>query len=272
MLKQLTVKNFLLFIKDVVKFRNLVLELAKKDFKNRYLGSYLGIIWGFIQPSISIIIMWFVFQVGFKAVPVSGFPFILWLITAMIPWLFFADSLNGATNSILENSYLVKKVVFRISVLPIVKILSSLFVHCFFVIFLFVIYSVYGYYPSINNIQFIYYTVALIFFVLGLSWTTASLIIFIKDIGQIVALIIQFGFWVTPVFWSFKLLPEQYHIFLKFNPIYYITEGYRGAFIYKEWFWEHPFLTIYFWSLTLIIWIIGAAVFKKLKPHFADVL
>ena len=186
--------------------------------------------------------------------------------------VFFSESLNGATGSILEHSYLVKKVVFRVSVLPVVKILSSLFVHLFFIIFIFVMFFIYGYYPSIYNIQVIYYLFATIIFVLGLSWTTASLVVFIRDVSQIVGLILQFGFWLTPIFWSFKMLPDKYALFLKLNPIYYITEGYRGSFIYKHWFWESPVLTLYFWSITLLIWFIGSVVFKKLKPHFADVL
>ena len=138
----------------------LTIELSKSDLKNRYVGSFLGIIWGFIQPLITILIFWFVFQVGFKSMPVDDFPFILWLMCAMIPWFFFSDSLNGATNSIIENSYLVKKVNFRVGILPLVKILSSFYIHIFFILFLFFMFFVYGYDFNIYNLQVIYYLVA----------------------------------------------------------------------------------------------------------------
>jgi ABC-type polysaccharide/polyol phosphate export permease len=260
------------FIKDFFLRHNFIIGLAKKDFKSKYLGSYLGMIWAFIQPTIQILIFWFVFQVGFKSTPIDNFPFILWLITAMIPWFFIADSVQNATNSIIEYSYLVKKVVFRVSILPIIKIYSALFVHLFFIIFLFSMFMIYGYMPSIYNIQVIYLLFCTICIVLGISWITSSLVIFLKDIGQFVAMFIQFGFWLTPIFYSLKTVPEKYHFLLKLNPMYYLIEGYRDAFIYHAWFWEHPYLTLNFWFITIILLFTGTLVFKKLRPHFADVL
>ncbi len=82
----------------------------------------------------------FVFQVGFKAQPVDNFPFILWLVAGMLPWFFFADAISTGTNSIIENSYLVKKVVFRVSLLPIIKLLSALSIHLFFIFFMYAMY------------------------------------------------------------------------------------------------------------------------------------
>ena len=124
------------FAKDLFFKRKLIFELARNDFKTKYLGSYLGIIWAFLQPSVTIFILWFVFQVGFRSAPVNDVPFILWLMTGMVPWFFFAECLPNSTNSVVGNSYLVQKVVFSVGMLPIVKILSSLVVHTFFVFFL----------------------------------------------------------------------------------------------------------------------------------------
>jgi ABC-type polysaccharide/polyol phosphate export systems, permease component len=265
-------KVFFAFIIEVFNERNLIFDLSKKDFEMRYLGSYLGIIWAFIQPTINILILWFVFQVGFKSAPVENFPFILWLICGMIPWNFFNDSLNSATYGVTDNSYLVKKVVFKVTVLPIVKIISSLFVHVFFIGFIFIMFSIYGYGISIYNVQVIYYLIATITLVLGLSWLTSSIVVFLKDMGQIVSMVLQFGFWLTPIMWSYKIIPEKYLHFIKLNPLYYIIEGYRDTFIYHKWFWQDMKLTVYFWCVTLVFFALGSTVFRKLKPHFADVL
>jgi ABC-type polysaccharide/polyol phosphate export permease len=167
---------------------------------------------------------------------------------------------------------MVKKVVFRVSILPIIKILSALFIHLFFIGVLFVMFAVYGYVPNIYNLQVLYYLFATIVFLMGLSWITSSLVIFLKDIGQLVNMVLQFGFWLTPIFWSIKILPEKYQFIMKLNPIFYLIEGYRNSFIYKVWFWEHYILTLYFWSVTLVIIILGTVLFRKLRPHFADVL
>ena len=266
------IKAFCFFLIDIFHSRHLLIELSKKDFQQRYLGSYLGILWAFIQPAITVIIFWFVFQVGFKSMPVDNFPFILWLVAGMFPWFFFNDSVNGSVGAVLENNYLVKKVVFRVSLLPLVKIVSALWVHLFFIVVLLVMYLIYGYLPTIYALQVFYYLFALLCLVLGLGWLTSALIVFLKDIGQVVAMFLQFGFWMTPIFWSFKMVPPGYQFLLKLNPLYYIIEGYRNCFIYHVWFWQQPQQTIYYWCVTLFIMAAGAMAFRKLRPHFADVL
>ncbi len=246
--------------------------LTKNDFKQRYLGNFLGIAWAFIQPTATILIFWFVFQVGFKAQPVDNFPFILWLVAGMFPWFYFADTLGNSTNSILENSFLVKKVVFRVSLLPIVKLLSAVIIHSFFVLFMFTMYLYYGYGFEIYWLQTLYYLFAASILALGISWITSSIVVFLRDIGQFVAMILQFGFWLTPIFWSLKMVPEKYHWIIELNPVVYIIEGYRNSMIYHKWFWEDMGMTLYFWTITMIIFVFGALVFRKLRPHFADVL
>jgi len=260
------------FLRDFKNIQKFIWEFSIRDFKARYLGSFLGVLWAFIQPTIQIIIYWFIFQVGFKSVPIDNFPFILWLVSAMVPWFFVSDSIQNSTNSIVDNSYLVKKVVFRVSILPIVKVYSALYIHLFFLIFMIVMFALYGYFPSIYSLQVIYYLASAIILVIGLSWITSSLVIFLKDVGQIISVMIQFGFWLTPIFYSLKMVPERFHFFFKLNPFYYIVQGYRDSFIYHKWFWEYPNLTIYYWCFTLIVLVVGTVVFKKLRPHFADVL
>ncbi len=269
-----TMKNFypLVLIRDIFTNRKLLWQLTKRDFKERYLGSYLGILWAFIQPAVTVLIFWFVFQVGFKSVPVNNFPFILWLVCGMFPWFFLSESIQSAANSVIESSFLVKKIVFRVELLPIVKIISALVVHIFFVVVLFSMFAIYGHLPTIYTLQIIYYVFAMICLTLGLSWLTSSLTVFFRDVRQLVAMILQFGFWGTPIFWNLKMIPEQFQFILKLNPAYYVVEGYRQSFIYHEWFWEHFYLTAYFWAFTLVTMFIGAWCFKKLRPHFADVL
>lgn len=266
------IKSFFQFILDLWNSKYLLWNLTKKDLKQRYLGSYLGILWAFIQPTITVFIFWFVFQVGFKSMPVDNFPFILWLVCGMFPWFFFSEAWISATEAISSNVFLVKKVVFRVDLLPVVQIMSALIINLFFTMMLFIMFLVYGYMPNIYNLQVIYYLFALVCLTFGLSLITSTLIIFLKDVGQLVNMVVQFGFWGTPIFWSFKMIPEQYQWILNFNPMYYIIEGYRNSFIYHEWFWNLGYMNYYFWFVTISIIFIGIFIFKKLRPHFADVL
>jgi teichoic acid transport system permease protein len=259
-------------LRELYGNKNLMWNLSKNDFKRKYTGSYLGIFWAFIQPVVTVLVYWFVFQVGFKSAPMEDFPFILWFVAGIVPWFFFSEALINATNSMLEYSYLVKKVVFKISILPIVKIISASFVHLFFIVFTIVMFLGYGYMPTIYSIQVIYYTICIFIFVLGVSYATSAIIIFFKDLGQIINIVLQVGLWMTPIMWNYSILPEKYQWILKANPMYYIVEGYRDSLINKVWFWERYNQTIYFWIIAIGMFGIGTVIFKRLKIHFSDVL
>lgn len=266
-------KMFLAFLRELLRNHHIIIELTKTDFKQKYLGSYLGILWAFVHPSIYIVIVWFVFQVGFKSQPVDNFPFVLWMLTAIIPWFFFSECLQSATGSILENGFLLKKVNFSIGILPLIKILSALVIHFFFIAVIFVMFLVYGYPPSLYNLQVFYYLFATIALLVGMTWLTSSISLFLKDTGQIISMLLQFAFWLTPIFWNPNNLSTRTLNLVKLNPVYYIVEGYRESFIYKTWFWEkHYMMTLYFWCFTGFFFFLGAIVFRRLRPHFADVL
>lgn len=265
-------KNLYSFLVTTWNQRELILTLVKSDFKNRYLGSFFGIIWAFVTPAVTILLLWFVFTFGLRAGSVQEYPFVLWLLGGYLSFFYFSEALSAATNSIMEYNYLVKKVVFKVSILPIVKILSALIVHLFFIALILVAAFFYGYGFSIYNLQLIYYLFAMIVLLLGLSWLTSSMVVFIKDMGQIVAIGLQLMFWATPIIWHPQILPKSLKILLSLNPLYYIAEGYRDSYLNQVWFWEHPYLTLYFWSLTGFIFILGGVIFSKLRPHFADVM
>ncbi|NOJ71313.1 ABC transporter permease [Paenibacillus alvei] len=266
-------KSFVRFLIDTFKMRRLIFSMAKKDFTSKYVGSYFGLIWALVNPIITIAVYWFVFEKGLRATsPLEDAPFIIWFIVGIIPWLFFSESWSSATNSMFEYSYLVKKVVFRVSVLPIVKIISSLFIHLMFMLLIIAVLFLYGFSPSIYYIQLLYYAFCMIVLLIGLSWLTSAIVPFFKDMGQIVAIMLQFGMWLTPIAWPTTMLPDTVAYWFKLNPLFYIVEGYRDTFISHVWFYHRYNQTLYFWAFTIIIFLMGAYIFRKLKPHFSDVL
>jgi lipopolysaccharide transport system permease protein len=267
------IKEFYRFLKHLKNSRKLILTLAYNDFKEQYLGSYLGILWAVIRPSLFILVLWFVFTMGFRARPTDdGTPFVLWLLCGMIPWFFFAESVNKGMSAIVSNSYLVKKVAFRVSILPLVKVLSALGIHIILVGILMIVFCLHGYYPSLYWLQLPFYIGLTVLLVLGISWLTSSVRVFVKDAGEAIGVVIQFGFWLTPIFWSLRMIPEKYQYIIKLNPMVYVVEGFRDTFIYKTWFWERGFDTVQFALTILFFLIVGAIVFKRLRPHFGDVL
>lgn len=249
------------------------MTLAKNDFKTRFAGSYLGIVWAFVQPVITVLLYWFVFQVGFRSVPVGDIPYVLFLTAGLIPWFFFSEAMMSGMNCMMEYSYLVKKVVFKISILPMVKLVSALFVHLFFAGFLVLLYACMGYPPDLYTLQVVYYSFCMFVLVLCFTYFNCSIVIFFRDWGQIMNIILQVIMWMTPIMWDYHMIKNPVLLnILKLNPLYYIVEGYRDALIHKVWFWENWKLSIYFWVFTAIVFLIGTTVYKKLRGHFADVL
>ena len=259
-------------LKDILGKRELILTLAESDFRKKFVGSFLGVCWMFIQPITTVLIYFFVFQLGFRSQPVSDVPYVLWLIPGIVPWFFFNEALGGATNCLYEYQHLVKKMVFKVSILPIIKITSSFFVHLIFIWIMLAVYLLFGTEPSLWWIQAFYYSFCAAFLTLGLAYLTSSANVFFKDMGQLVQVLLQIGMWMVPIMWSETMFPEKYRWILRLNPFYYIVEGYRDCFIYHVGFWEHGELSLYFWCVATLVFIVGASLFKKLKPHFADVL
>lgn len=257
---------------DLLRHRGLLIGLAKNDLRFKYAGSALGIVWAFAQPVLTTLIYWFVFQLGFKSRPVENFPFILWLVSGLCPWFYFGEALVAGTGSIQEYSYLVKKVMFHVDILPAVKAVAGFAVQIVFILFVCLLYVCYGIGVSIYALQLIYYSLAMLVLALGFAYLLSSLQIFMKDVIQVVSVLMQLIFWSIPIVWNLETMPESIHGILKLNPLYYIVEGYRDALINRVWFWEKLPMTLNYWLITAFVFALGTTVFRRLKPHFADVL
>ena len=257
----------------LLKQKNIYLSMVRNDFRSRYNGSAFGNLWGVIQPLVTIAVYWFVFAVGMKAsARPDGTPFILWLICGMIPWFFISEALGAQTNSLIEYAYLVKKVQFRVELIPLIKLGSSLILHIVFVFLMMIVLNINGYWINWYYLQFFYYLFATCFLLVGLGLLFSAITVYFRDMSQIVGILVQIGFWVIPIVWGVEMLPERLRVVFMLNPFYYLVEGYRGTFLAGEPFWSHPYQTAYFWGLSIVLFLIGRAAFNKLKPTFADVL
>lgn len=257
-------------MKDIYEDRRLLIDLSAKDVQRRFSGTYFGLVWGFLQPLMTIIVYWAVFQFGFRSGDVGEIPFVLWFITGIVCWLFISEAFSFASNSLLEYSYLIQKVKFNVDILPLVKIMSSFYIHLFFLLIVLIICAMFGYWPTVRLVQLLYYMIATIVFVFGLSLLTSSVIVFFRDLNQIISIILLIGMWGTPIAWNLDNFTPATQRILKLNPFYYLVEGYRDAILGRKWFLDRPELTVYFWTVTIIILFIGIHFYTKLKPHFAD--
>ncbi|SFP37997.1 teichoic acid transport system permease protein [Butyrivibrio proteoclasticus] len=258
---------------DIYRSRDMFWDLAKNDFQAKFVGSIFGVFWAFVNPIITLLLYWFVFQVGLRSGNVGDYPFILFLMSGLIPWFYVQEALNGGASSLMEYSYLVKKMVFNVGILPVLKVVSALFVHVFFLAFLLLVACVYGIGIDLYTVQIFYYIFASAFLILGLSYFSAASTAFFKDMTQIINILLVIGTWLTPIMWNAEAtLSPALLVAFKINPFFYIIDGFRDAILYKRWFWDKPVWTAYFWIVAIAIYIGGVKFFNRLKVHFSDVL
>jgi len=109
-------------------------------------------------------------------------------------------------------------------------------------------------------------------FCAALSYTTCSVAVLFKDMTQIINIVLQIGIWATPIMWNVEGLNEQWKFIFKLNPLVYIVNGYRDSVYGGKWFFEDLSSMIYFYVVTIVLFVFGTIIFKRLKVHFADVL
>lgn len=270
-------KYYTSLFKGIIEKRKLIWDLSKADFKKRFVGSYFGVIWMFIQPLVTILIYAFLFgEYGFKSPPpVPGASYVIWMVPGIVPWFYFSEALNTGTNCLQEYHYLVKKVVFQVEMLPIIKMISCFMVHACFLVIMVGLYLVGGHFPIVTWIQVLYYSFAASMLALAVTYLTSSIQVFFKDMAQIVGICLQFGMWLTPIMYHESMFTNAHPWLLplfKLNPFYYISTGFRDSMLEGYWFFERPTLTLYFWGVTFILMLLGLKVFRKLRPHFSDVM
>jgi lipopolysaccharide transport system permease protein/teichoic acid transport system permease protein len=269
-----SIRSFLSFLSSLYVLKYTIGQLVKRDFQNRYLASYIGLSWSFIQPVMSILVIWFALTYGLKIKTTDdgGIPFIPWLICGMIPWFFISETINSSSMSLIEYSYLIKKTAFKVAIIPFIKIFSALIIHLFFIIIIAIFAMAYGFMPDIHWLQVIYLVFAALVLLTGLGWLFSAITVFVRDMTPIINVVISILFWATPIMWPYAKIGDQLRYLALLNPFFYIIEGYRYTFLEKQWMFQNIEMTIYFWCITIPIFITGALVFKKLTPHFADVL
>ena len=259
-------------VSDYVHERWMLWELAKNDFKARFANTFLGVVWAFITPLVTMLVFWYVFQLGLRNNNINDMPFIVWYAPAFLIWTFFSETWVAETNCIREYSYLVRKVDFRISIIPAIKVISGSIVHIAFILFIIVLNMIYGIWPSVYYLQVFYYFFCTIMMVESLGILCSCLTPFVGDVPSLVGVATQILFWATPIVWNPDNMGDAVKNILKLNPMYYICSGYRDTFIGSVWFWDRSYLTLYFWGFVIVTNIIGVTLFNRVKNQFVDVL
>lgn len=253
--------------KEIYEYRQLLKSNISKEVRGKYKGSFLGVLWSFVNP----LLMTLVYAIVFPFLLKSSQPhYTTFIVIAIIPWTWFTYTIMSGTNTFLVNAGIIKKVYFPREILPISIVTSGLInylISCIiigiFLLFSGIGFSVYILYlPLIVLIQYMLQ--------LGIIFITSSIDVYIRDAEYIINFIVQMVFYATPVLYSIDMFPEKFRWILRLNPLATIIESYRNIFYYKT-NPDFKMLGITF-IVSFIILIVGYAIFQKLKKGFAEEL
>lgn len=256
--------------------KGLIRNLVHREVVGRYKGSMLGIVWSLVTPVLMLAVYTFVFSVVFKTRWGSGeggsssAEFALILFAGLLVFNLFAECINRAPGSVLANVNYVKKVVFPLEVLPLVYMGSALFHFSIsFGVWLGAYVLLIGV-PHLTILLTPLIIAPFVFFVMGLSWALASLGVYLRDVGQIIGLVVQVFMFLTPIFYPASALPERFQTVVLFNPLTLPIEMLRGVIYWGE----IPGMKLWLMASigSVILAMLGFAWFQKTRKGFADVL
>ena len=253
--------------KELYNYRELLKTNIKKEVRGKYKGSWLGIIWTFLNPLLMLAVYALVFPYILR-VKVENYT--IFMIVALIPWNFFTTAIQSGTGSVVANGNILKKVYFPREIIPISITTSQLvnFLITCIIMFIFILFSGVGFsihiflMPLLILIQYI--------ITLALTFILSALTVFVRDVDHFVSVALTLGFFFFFIVYQASMLPEKFQWILKMNPLAQLIEAYRAILYYHE---LPNFVSIGIWGLLSVLFlIVGYIVFKNLEKSFVEEL
>jgi len=261
------------FARNLIARRTLILQLVKRDFQQRYIGSAAGWLWGLIHPLVLLASYVFIFGICLKMTPGPGqvttnYPMLLF--AGMLPWLLFSETVQRSAGSLIDQANLITKTVFPAEIVPVSIFLSSLINHL-----LAVALAVAGaaiFLRHLNPILALLpvYILLVGLFAVGIGWIVAALQVYLRDTAQVLSVILTLWFWSTPILISEDRFPPWSRFLLKANPLTYIVREYQEILLGSALPTAKDLGTTALFAITAFV--CGGLVFRYMKRGFADVL
>jgi len=259
------------FIKKLFTSRYMLKMLAIRELKASYAGSALGLLWTVFNPLFYLAVYGIVFGVFFRSTPDPVYgtkSFFLFLLCGLVPWQFFSQTINSSAGSLVKNLSLIKKAVgFPAEVMPVVTVISNIISHLISLTLLIVIVAFTAKLTPYALLIVVYLFLTAVFSI-GLGWIVSGINVFLRDIEQMLGLLMMAWLFFTPIFYSPSFVPAEYRFILKLNPVYHLVEGYRLALLTGR---ALPAADLaYFAAVSFVTFGVGGMFFRKLKPWFAE--
>jgi lipopolysaccharide transport system permease protein len=251
--------------KEIIQYRQMLISIVRRDLRSRYKGSFLGFLWTFINPLLQLIVYSIVFPYLLK---VQQENYAMFLFVALLPWIFFTSSVQGATTSIVAGANLVKKVYFPRAILPLSVVCTNLmnYVYCLVIVFsallltgVHLTFNVF-WFPAVLLIEFV--------FILGLALILSAFYVKFRDLEHVVGVVTFVWFYLTPIVFPISIFPEQVAKLLSYNPMVPIIDSFRDILLFgrgPEWG-----SLAYAASVGIVLLLIGVLIFRRSEKTFAE--
>jgi lipopolysaccharide transport system permease protein len=257
--------------RDLWRYRELLEVLAWRDLSVRYKQTAVGVLWAVIRPLLTMLVFTVIFGRIAKLPSDGGAPYPLMVFAGMLPWTLFATSLAEASNSLVNNAYLISKVYFPRLIVPMATVAVSFvdFLISFVILILLLLW--YWFLPSWRMVYLPVFVVIALLTSIGPSLWIAALNVKYRDFRYIMPFIVQFGFYLSPVGFSSSVVPEQWRLLYAINPMVGVIDGFRWCILGGETPLYVPGLVVGLVVTTFFVWL-GIRQFRKFEKTFADVI
>ena len=259
--------------KSLWAYRGFIVGNVKREFQSKYTNSLLGATWTVINPLAMIIVYTVIFSqiMGSKLPGIEGaFSYSIYLCAGVLTWGLFAEIINRAQNTFLENANLIKKLSFPRLCLPVILVTNAM-VNFFIIFTLFSFFLlISGNFPGLVYVAIFPLLAILVLFAIGLGITLGVLNVFFRDVGQFFGIFIQFWFWLTPIVYPLSILPESVQKMMRYNPMASLINAFQSIFVSEQWpAWQSlvPVTVV-----AVILCVFGMRLFRKHVGEMVDEL
>lgn len=266
-------RKIFLIIKEIITNWSMMVRVALFDYKLQNKDSYLGVLWELLNPLIQIGTYWIVFGMGLRqGRDVDGYPYLLWMLSGLIPWFCINTAIIKGGNSIFSKAVTITKLRYPIATVPIGAILTELFGFFFMLVVLEMIFLVHGYFPVWSYLNLIYYILYMFLFLASLALVTSVFTMAARDFQKLLTSMIRLLFYLTPILWDMDKMPAIYQNLINLVPIYYIVRGFRESLLYEVPFYVHQKDMVVSWSIVIVLFIFGCYLQDKFRNRFRDLI
>lgn len=259
--------------KEIISNWAMMIRVAMFDYRLRNRDSYLGRIWEILTPLIQIGTYWLVFGIGLRqGRNVDGYPYLLWMLSGLIPWFCISASIIKGANSIFVKAATITKLKYPISTVPIGAILTEGFGFVYTLIILEMVFLFYGYLPNWGYLNLLYYTLYMFIFLASLALATSVFTMVARDFQKLLNSLIRLLFYLTPILWDMSKMPEIYKKIVGISPIFYVVKGFRDSLLYNVPFYMYYKDIAVAWIWVIGLFIMGCYLQEKFRNKFRDLI